>query len=538
MKRNSFSSSSGRRARPLLGLMAVVVAFSVVAFASMSRKASAVREGDPPQTMQAVFTNATPITINDAATATPYPSAIVVSGLGTSIPATAGSVKVTLNSYSHTFSDDVGMVLVGPTGAALLLQDGAGDDPDMVNITYTLSDTGATVLPGTTAWAAGTYKPTTYYINDSFPAPGPGTAYGSPGPTGGGTATFASVYTGTNPNGTWNLFVVDFVGGDAGSISGGWSIEITTGSPPLFPQHVIDYDGDAKTDPSVARNTGGGPGGQLTWFNKPSNGVPSSTSTPWGLQGDEFTPEDFDGDLKTDIAVWRSGPPFGAYFYILQSSTGTLRIDQFGQTNDDPSVVGDYDGDGKADPAVYRGGAAAGDHSNWYYRSSVNGLIIGTEWGQNGDFSVPGDFDNDGKNDFVVQRNNGGGQARFFVRLATGATSSFVYGTPTDVILPGDYDGDGKTDIATVRGSGGNIFWNVLRSSDGISVGLLYGVSATDFPTPGDWDGDGKTDISVWRPNADPTLNFYFWRRSSDGVDASTEWGQNGDYPVANFNNH
>ena len=34
------------------------------------------------------------------------------------------------------------MVLVGPTGAAYLLQDGAAFNPDMVNITYTLSDLG------------------------------------------------------------------------------------------------------------------------------------------------------------------------------------------------------------------------------------------------------------------------------------------------------------------------------------------------------------------------------------------------------------
>ena len=34
----------------------------------------------------------------------------------------------------------MGMALKGPTGAALLIQDGAGDDPDMVNITYSLAD--------------------------------------------------------------------------------------------------------------------------------------------------------------------------------------------------------------------------------------------------------------------------------------------------------------------------------------------------------------------------------------------------------------
>jgi subtilisin-like proprotein convertase family protein len=171
-----------------------------------------------------LFSNSAPITINDLAIATPYPSAITVSGL----TGTINKVTVRINGFTHSFPDDVGMVLVGPTGAALLIQDGAGDDPDMNNVTYLLADSGATQLPNLTAWTSGVYKPTTYYTGDTFPAPGPGTTYGSPGPTGGGTATFASVFNGTNPNGTWSLYVRDFTGGDSGSIAGGWDLGITT----------------------------------------------------------------------------------------------------------------------------------------------------------------------------------------------------------------------------------------------------------------------------------------------------------------------
>jgi len=476
----------------------------------------------------ATFTNSSPITINDADLATPYPSTIAVAGL----TGTITSVKVTINNFSHTFPDDVGMVLVGPTGAALLLQDGAGDDPDMVNVTYTIVDGGA-VMPSLTAWTAGNYKPTTYFTGDGFPAPGPGTTYGNPGPAGGGTATFASVYNGTAPNGNWNLYVADFTGGDEGTISGGWTIEITTNAV-VNQQHVVDFDADGKTDLALVRNTGGGPGGQLTWFIK--NSTAANKTQAWGLQGDEFVPGDFDNDNKSDIAIWRPLPGPDSAFYILQSATNTMRLENFGLSTDDPSVIGDYDGDGDDDVALYRTGAMSGQPSFWFWRTTANGTISSKQWGQNGDFPVPGDFDGNGTFDFTIQRNAGGGQARFWVMLSTGAISSFIFGTPTDVILPGDYDGDGTTDIAVVRGSGGQILWNIRGSTAGASA-QFWGTSATDFPAQGDYDGDGKTDVAVWRPSVNPGQSFFLVNSSGSGF-IGTAWGQNGDYPVANYNNH
>ncbi len=181
------------------------------------------------------FCNLAAISIDDATTSTPYPSSIVVSGA----PGSITSVDVTLNSFSHTFPDDVAIALVGPGGQALLLQDGAGDDPDMVNVTYSFADAGATQLPTATAWTAGTYKPTTYFTGDNFPAPGPGTTYGNPGPAGAGTATFASIYGATNANGTWNLYVEDLTGGDSGSISGGWCINFV-GTPVRLQDFSVD----------------------------------------------------------------------------------------------------------------------------------------------------------------------------------------------------------------------------------------------------------------------------------------------------------
>jgi hypothetical protein len=227
----------------------------------------------------------------------------------------------------------------------------------------------------------------------------------------------------------------------------------------------------------------------------------------------------------------------------LQSNGNTVRIENFGLEGDDPSVVDDYDGDNKADLAVYREGAAAGQQSTWFYRGSLNnpsGNVTYVNWGINGDFPSPGDYDGDNKADFVVQRNNGGGQARFWLLQTTAGTDSVVFGTPSDSIVPGDYDGDGKTDIATARGVGGSIQWYVRPSSTGVVSGSPYatfGASATDFLAQGDYDGDGRTDPAVWRSSSTPGVSA-FWVLGSTVGAYSVPFGAGGDYPVANFNVH
>jgi len=299
-----------------------------------------------------------------------------------------------------------------------------------------------------------------------------------------------------------------------------------------------DYDGDGRTDLSVARNTGGGAGGQVTWYNRRSSDG-ALYAAPWGIATDFIAPDDYDNDNKTDIAVWRQGPPGVAAYYIFYTGTSTMSSYQFGQTGDNPDVHRDYDGDGKADIAVYRPGATTGAQSFWFYRGSLNnpsGNITYVPWGIRGDFPAPGDYNHDGRGDFVVQRDNGGGQARFYRLFSNGTTDTLVFGFPTDAIVPGDYDGDGSTDIAVVRDSGGLIYWYVRNSSNGAIVGGPFG-NSPDIVCQGDYDGDGRTDFAVWRPSADPTMNFFYWLGSTSGF-AGAEWGQLNDVPGASWNTH
>lgn len=295
---------------------------------------------------------------------------------------------------------------------------------------------------------------------------------------------------------------------------------------------AVDFNGDGKTDYTVVRNTGGGASGQVTWYYN-LNGSSTSAGVAWGIASDFFVPEDFDGDGKDDIAVWRGSSAIPA-FYILQSADNTVRTDDFGQAGDNPTVVGDYDGDGKADVAVYRGGAAAGDQSIWYFRGSLTPDHTSTRlWGKGGDFPMPGDYDGDGKNDFCVQR-AAGSEGTFWTLLATGTVQPTIYfGFPSDLISTADYDGDGKTDLTAVRGVNGSLQWWVRSSQTGNVTGVNWGTSATDLPAPGDYDGDGKTDIAVWRASATAGQSAFWVYGSQSGSVIVSAWGQNGDLPPA-----
>jgi hypothetical protein len=269
----------------------------------------------------------------------------------------------------------------------------------------------------------------------------------------------------------------------------------------------FDFDGDGKTDAAVFRSSDG-----LWSFINSSDGVVRTQQL--GMTGDKLVPGDYDGDNKTDVAVWR---PSNGTWYIINSSGGALNTYSWGMNGDIP-VPGDYDGDFKTDIAVWR--PAEG---NWYIiRSSGGGTVQG--WGNPGDVPVPADYDGDGKTDIAVWRPSEGHW--YIIQSATnsGTVLGWGLGSLGDKLVPADYDGDGKADLAIFRPSENN--WYIRKSTGGSTV-RSWGNSG-DKLVPGDYDGDGKTDIAVYRPS---TEDWYIIK-SSDGTAFVLNTGGFGDTPI------
>ena len=192
--------------------------------------------GGAPSPCTTTFSNPANIAINDSpappTTAAPYPASINVAGLS----GTIAKVTVSLNGLNHTFPDDLDILLVGPQGQSLIVLSDVGGGTG-ADVSLTLDDSAAASLPDSGLLVSGTFRPGNVGTGDSFPLPAPTPPYNSTAPA--GAATLSSVFDGTNPNGTWSLYVIDDGDLDSGSISSGWSLAVTT-TPCALP--TVQFD--------------------------------------------------------------------------------------------------------------------------------------------------------------------------------------------------------------------------------------------------------------------------------------------------------
>jgi FG-GAP-like repeat len=244
---------------------------------------------------------------------------------------------------------------------------------------------------------------------------------------------------------------------------------------------------------------------------------------------------DFNGDARTDVALFRLAPGWKTMPVAFANGDGSWHI-----TNSDigdfagwlatpgvQAVTGDFAGDGLTDVALIRWEAgwktipvafANGDGS-WRISNSDVGDFAG--WAATpGVYVLTGDFDGDTRTDVALIRRAGGGWKTMPVAFANGdgswrITNSDVgdfagwAATPGVYVLTGDFDGDTRTDVALIRReagwktmpvafANGDGSWRITNSD----IGDFADWARDDYKVhvlTGDFDDNRRTDVALIR---------------------------------------
>lgn len=230
-----------RPAAILAGLVALLAA-AVLGFASQSASAAG-----------SDFNNVTPFSAPGDNVAS---STITVAG-----QPTLNDVNVTLFLTSQQFgADDIEFLLQSPTGVRVPLMSDAGGFGAFAGVTVGFDDAASAAVPDGGPFVSGTFKPSAFDFSQAnegvTDAPFP--AF---------TDLTLAAFNGTDPNGTWTLFIADDVadapaGDPETSVQGGWSLNLNPAAACNgVPATIVGTDGDdtltGTAGPDVIAGKGG-----------------------------------------------------------------------------------------------------------------------------------------------------------------------------------------------------------------------------------------------------------------------------------------
>jgi hypothetical protein len=218
--RDAVSLRTGRRTVGVVLLATVVALALVLAIGASANKASAATK-----LVTKSFSNTTQITIPDdpsyytSGPAFPYPSNITASFPNGS---TVKDVDVILRHYSHTYPDDVDVLLVHAGRNRTIMSDVGGSN-DVNDITIRLNDEPTHGhLSDSGSLFSGGFLPTNAEGGDTFDSPAPNPASAN---------SALSGFDGSTAKGSWKLFVDDDRSSNVGRIGGGWIIIVQARVP-------------------------------------------------------------------------------------------------------------------------------------------------------------------------------------------------------------------------------------------------------------------------------------------------------------------